>query len=206
MNLHRASKKADWEVVAPSQRNFFQSLAASTNGFVSPANIITVIGLGVVIYGLFALLNGDYLVGLIALVGGRLLDIVDGVVAEATKTKSSLGELFDAAADKIGTLLTIIVLFVIAIADWWVLVALLIPQVVIPLLIFYKKQKGIGVHPTRPGKLSMAATWVGIAGLIAVKAFDGFAPLAITVYLVIGISLVLGIYASWQYATGRDQD
>lgn len=206
MNLHRASKQADWESVTPAQRNGFQRIAAATKGIVSPANIITVIGLGIVIYGLVALFHGEYLVGLIALIAGRLLDIVDGVVADATKTKSLVGELFDAAADKIGTLLTIIVLFVGMIADWWVLVALLIPQVVIPLVIFYKKQKGIGVHPTRPGKLSMAATWVGIAGLIAVKAFDGFAPLAIAVYLVIAVSLVLGLYALWQYAAGRDQD
>lgn len=206
MNLHRITGKSDWEKVVPSKYNFFQKVAASTGGIVSPANIITIIGLGIVVYGLVALMQDAYWVGLGALIVGRLLDIVDGVVAEATQTKSAVGELFDAAADKIGTLLTIVVLVLAAVADWWVILALILPQVLIPLLVFYKKQKGISVHPTRQGKVSMALTWVGIAGLILVRALGDVPALAIAVYLIIIVSLVLGLYALWQYATGRDQD
>jgi phosphatidylglycerophosphate synthase len=206
MNLHRASKKADWENVTPSKRSVFQKGAAATGGIVSPANGITVIGLGIVIYGLVLLLQGEYLWGLILLVVGRLLDIADGVVAEATQTKSATGELFDAAADKIGTLLTIVVLIAGNIADWWVIVALILPQVLIPLLVFYKRQKNIRVHPTRQGKVSMALTWVGIAGLILVKALGSAPALAVVTYLIIAVSLLLGLYALWQYATGRNQN
>ena len=204
MNLHRTSGTPDWENVKPTDRNAFQKMSAATRGIASPANIITVIGLGIVVYGLVLLLQQHYWPGLTLLAIGRLLDIVDGIVAESTGTKSPLGELFDAAADKIGTLLTIIALVVAGITDWWVIVALLIPQAIIPLVIFYKKRRGISVHPTRQGKLSMAFAWVGIVGLLVVKALNDLQPLAIGVYVVIGASLALGLYALWQYSTGRD--
>jgi phosphatidylglycerophosphate synthase len=173
-------------------------------GVVSPANIITVVGLGMVIYGLGVILHHQFWLGLVLLVIGRLLDIADGLVADATQTKSSLGELFDAAADKIGTLLTIVVLIAAGVTYWWVITALILPQVIIPLVILYKKYKGIKVHPTRQGKLSMAATWVGIPGLLLSKALHDPIVLVVAVYGVITISLALGLYALWQYATGRD--
>lgn len=206
MNLHRASNKPDWEKTPTAEHTALQRLAASTYGVITPANIVTIIGLGIVIWGLVAILQGQFFLGLLLVVGGRLLDIVDGVVAEATHTKSPLGELFDAVADKIGTLLTILVLIFAGITYWWVIIALILPQVLIPLLVFYKKQKNIRVHPTRQGKISMALTWVGIAGLLLVKAFDENVALATVTYIVIAVSLLLGLYALWQYALGRDQD
>lgn len=204
MNLHRVSGKSDWENVAPTERNLFQKVAAASKGIVSPANVITAVGLGMVVYGLGAILHQQFWLGLILLVIGRLLDVADGLVADATQTKSSLGELFDAMADKIGTLLTIVVLIIADVTYWWVIAALILPQVIIPLAILYKKHKGIKVHPTRQGKLSMAATWVSIPGLLLSKALHDPIILVFTVYGFIVVSLVLGVYALWQYATGRD--
>ena len=204
MNLHRTSGKPDWEKVAPAARNPYQKLAAATNGILSPPNIISFIGLGLVIYGLAMLINQQFWFGLGLIAVGRLLDIVDGAVAEATQTKSPLGELVDASIDKIGTLLTVITLFVANIADWWVIVMLLLPQVIIPVVIFFKRRKGINVHPTRAGKVSMALVWVSVVGLLFVKALGYMVVLALGVYVVAGLSLVLGMYALWQYSTGRD--
>lgn len=206
MDLHRTSGKPDWETISPAKRNFFQTVAAATHSIVTPANVITIIGLVLVLYGLWALLTHHYWLGLSMLVVGRLLDIVDGIVANKTGTKSPTGEIFDAVADKIGTLLTIIVLFIAGISDWWIILALILPQVLIPLVIFYKKQKRITVHPTRQGKLSMAAAWVGIPGLIIVEALNNPFPLAVIINVVILASLLLGFYALWQYATGRNQE
>lgn len=204
MNLHRSSNKPDWESIAPADRTILQTISAKSGGILSPANSITAIGLMMVLGGLVALLQQQFWLGLGLLAIGRLLDIVDGVVAEATKTKSPIGEVFDATVDKIGTVLTIIVMIGTGITHWVVIVALLIPQIAIPLVIFYKKQKRIAVHPTRQGKLSMALAWVGIIGLLVVKAVGDSQLLSITVYGIIGTSLILGIYALWQYSTGRD--
>lgn len=204
MNLHRTTGKPDWEAIKPSKRNVFQKVAAATHSIVTPPNIITVIGLAIVIYGLIEIINQNFWVGVSALVVGRLLDIVDGAVAEATHTKSPTGEIFDAAADKIGTILTIVALFAANVANWWVIALLLIPQAIIPLVSFYKRRKGIQVHPTRQGKLSMAALWAAIAGLLLTKALGDPAVLAAFTYVFIVIAVVLGFYALWQYATDRD--
>jgi len=206
MNLHRTSAKPDWENIRISQQSSIQKIAAKTSGWLTPPNLITIIGLGIVIYGLVCILNESYWAGLILLAIGRLLDIVDGVVADKTGTKSPLGETFDAVADKIGTLLTIIVIIIAGITNLWIIAALIIPQAIIPMLILYKKQNGVSVHPTRPGKLSMALTWVGIVGLLILKALGEPFILSIAVYAIIGGSLVLGLYALWQYSTGRDQN
>lgn len=204
MNLHRTTGTADWQAIQPARRSIVQKLAAATSGIVTPPNAITLIGLGLVVYGLSEIAVHNFWLGLSWLAVGRLLDIVDGAVAEATKTKSPVGEFFDAVADKIGTLLTIVTLIYAGVTYWWVIAALALPQVIIPLIIFYKKQKGIGVHPTRPGKLSMALAWVGIIGLLLARAVHSSQPLEATAYVIVGLSLMLGLYATWQYATGRD--
>lgn len=204
MNLHRTSAKPDWEKISTSKRTAIQKIAAATGGYATPANLITIIGFGIVLYGLANILNGQYWTGLLLLAFGRLLDVADGIVADKTGTKSPLGEIFDAAADKFETLFTIAAIIVTDITNLWVIVALIIPQAIIPLLIFYKKQKGIGIHPTRAGKVSMALTWVGIVGLLLVKALGEPVLLVFAVYIIIGLSLVLGLYALWQYTAGRD--
>ena len=204
MNLHRTTGKPDWASRKPSDYNVFQKIAAATHSIVTPANIITVIGLGIVVYGLIEIMNQHFWVGLLMLTAGRLLDIVDGLVAEATHTKSPTGEIFDAAADKVGTLLTIVVLFAANITSWWLIVLLLIPQIIIPFVAFYKKRKGREIHPTRQGKLSMAAAWAAIVGLLLTKALNDSVILATASYVLIGAAVTLGIFALWQYATGRD--
>jgi len=204
MNLHRTSTKADWEKIPALKHNVFQKIAVATAGYLTPANLITIIGFGIVLYGLAAILDGQYWTGLLLLASGRLLDVADGIVADKTGTKSPLGEIFDAAADKFETLFTIAAIIAADITNLWVVVALIIPQAIIPMLIFYKKQKGIGIHPTRAGKLSMALTWTGIVGLLLVKALGDALLIEVAVYVIIGLSLVLGLYALWQYSTGRD--
>ena len=204
MNLHRTSGKPDWVDIAPADRNVFQKMAAKSGGMLSPANIISFIGLGLVIYGLSMIIQGQYWWGLGLLAVGRLLDIVDGLVAEATRTKSPLGEMVDASIDKIGTVLTIVALFMISPADWWVFAALLVPQLLILAVVFYKRQQGVPVHPTRPGKLSMLLIWVALVGLLFAQALGYMLVLVTIVYAVAILSLVLGMYALWQYTTGRD--
>lgn len=204
MSLHRTSGEPDWETIPKDHRTRLQRLAASTNGIVTLPNIISLVGFIFVLYGLFLILNSQYWSGLIMLVAGRLLDIADGMIAEETATKSPLGELVDATIDKIGTVLTIIVLVIANVAPWWIIILLLVPQIIISLVILIKRRKGIKVHPTRAGKISMALVWVGIIGLLLVTAMGDPIPLAILVTLVIVVSALLALYALWQYATGRD--
>lgn len=205
MDLHRTTGKPDWESIPAKERTAVQTIAAATRGFVTPPNVITVIGLALVVYGLFLLLSEHYWTGLVLVAVGRALDIVDGAVAQKTNTKSPLGEIFDAAADKFGTLFTIIALFAAQITFWWLLVVLLVPQVVITLISFYKKARNASTHPTRQGKLSMASLWAALIGFIISKALDlsNAHPFAIFIYLLAAVSTVLAAYAAVQYARQR---
>lgn len=199
MNLHRASTKPDWEQVSDTERTSIQRMAAATHGIVTPPNIITAVGLVLVLYGLWHIIHEEGFIGVCIVAFGRLLDVVDGMVAELTKTKSLLGEMSDAVADKIGTLLTVAALFVVDAAPWWAILMLVLPQMIIPLIIAYKKRHGISVHPTRQGKLSMATAWLGIIGLFVANT-SSLVALDITAYTFVAISTVLGLYAAWQYA------
>jgi len=206
MKLHRTTGKPDWEMITPANRNVFQKGAAATYAIVTPPNVITIIGLALVVYGLLAIMQQHYWIGLVTVGVGRLLDIVDGWLAELTGTKSPTGEIFDAVADKIGTFLTIGVFFVAGVSYWWMMALLLIPQIAIPFITFYKKRRGVEIHPTRIGKLSMASAWVCLAGLLLIQATGQLWPslLAGVVYAILFISVALGLYALWQYATDRD--
>jgi phosphatidylglycerophosphate synthase len=204
MDLHRINGKSDWENVKPSDFNRFQQIAAATGGIVTPGNFVTILGLALTSYGLVLVLRSHLWLGLIALGMGRVLDIIDGYVADGTRTKSQLGEMLDAAVDKIVTLLTACVLIVANVAPWWAIAAPIIPHAIIPFVVFHKRTRGIQVHPSRQGKLSMATAWFGIGSLIILKATHGFEPLAALVYALIGASTALGLYALWQYSTGRD--
>jgi phosphatidylglycerophosphate synthase len=202
MNLHRTAALPDWESIPPAKRTLVQQLAAKTGGIVTPPNLISLIGFIIVLYGLVSLLQQEFLAGLIALLAGRLLDIVDGWVADMTGTKSPLGELIDAAIDKIGTFLTLIVLYTAGVSEWWLLTLLLVPQIIISLLSFYKRYKKASIHPTRIGKLSMAGLWASISLLLLaeVMGLEWFS--AVTVVVTI-LSSLLGFIAFWQYLTGR---
>lgn len=204
MDLHRTTGKADWEAVKPINRNAFQKIAAATGGIITPANFVTILGLALTAYGLVLITQKYFWLALVILGVGRLLDIADGYVADGTQTKSPVGEMLDASVDKVVTLLTAVVLIIADVAPWWVIAALILPHVIIPFVVFYKKLHGIKIHPSRQGKLSMATAWFGIGGLIVLQAMPGFEPLAAVVYALIGASLGLGLYALWQYSTGRD--
>src|SRR5690606_15766775 len=136
----------EWELVPASRWTRIQKIAVRTRGVITPANIITALGLGIVLWGVGVLLREQYITGILLVAGGRLLDVVDGLVAEATHTKSPLGEMLDAAVDKIGTLLTVGCLFVIGSTHWWVILLLILPQVLITLLVFYKNKQRIRIH------------------------------------------------------------
>jgi phosphatidylglycerophosphate synthase len=166
MNLHHADK-ADWENQAPDTWNFWQRIAAPTKGIIAPANIVSLIGAGVAFYGIHLMWRGSIIPGIIAVLIGRVADILDGVIADHTKTKSPFGEGFDATIDKIIILLVLEVIYWQGLLPWPVLVALVLSSVYNMLIGFYAGWiKKIKVHPSQSGKLSSVFAWVAILLLI----------------------------------------
>lgn len=202
MNLHRTTGKPDWETTDVTQQNLWQRWAAQTNGLVTLGNILTIVGFGVVVVGLVALLQHHYWAGVIGLVTGRLCDIADGWLAELTGTKSPLGELLDAGLDKLGTILTIVVFFVAGVAPWWIVGALLLPHGIISIITIRALGKNIRLHPSRLGKLSMAVAWISLVGLVLVQATNttSTSSLGLAVFLLAFVSVGMGLTAAVGYA------
>lgn len=162
MDLHRTGKLADWTHVNPGQRNGWQKLASQTHGILTPGNAISCLGLGLVFAGLAAIVMHLYLSGVILLTVGRLADILDGILAQRTGTKSPLGEAVDAGFDKIGALASLIVLAVEGLLPWPVAVVIGLQSIANILLALYARSKKSVIHPSRIGKLSAVGIWAVI--------------------------------------------
>jgi phosphatidylglycerophosphate synthase len=162
MQLHRA-RGNDWDTIATEQRNRWQAIASRTGGFVSPGNIITVIGGLLVAAGLILLAyqqNTWLAVALLLL--GRLADLADGWTADRTGTKSPVGETFDAVIDKLELLGAVVVLWATALLPDVVFAALLLHVAYNSGLSVVERTRGRGLHPSRSGKLAAALEWIVI--------------------------------------------
>jgi phosphatidylglycerophosphate synthase len=204
MQLHRTTGKADWLAIPSQSYTIWQRLAARTHGVVTPSNAVTIAGFALVLIGLQEILNQRYLRGTVLLAIGRICDILDGWLAEFTRTKSPLGELLDAAADKTLTILTVAVFFAVHFAPVWALIALVTPHVLIVVILLGWRIRKRAFHPSLVGKLSMAGVWVSllIYALAHVVSLPT-AALAATQVIVVASSAT-GLYAAAQYIRGRD--
>jgi phosphatidylglycerophosphate synthase len=204
MQLHRTTGKADWLAIPSKSYTIWQRLAARTHGVVTPSNAVTIAGFALVLIGLQEILNQRYLPGTVLVAIGRICDILDGWLAEFTRTKSPLGELLDAAADKTLTILTVAAFFAVHFAPVWVLIALVTPHVLIVVILLGWRIRKRAFHPSLVGKLSMAGVWVSllIYALAHVVSLPT-AALAATQVIVVASSAA-GLYAAVQYIRGRD--
>jgi phosphatidylglycerophosphate synthase len=200
LSLHRADG-ADWNHVAPEARNPWQRVAAATHGVLTPANVITLIGAGIALWGIVSLLAGAYWLAIGLLTLGRVLDIADGFVADRTGTKSRFGELLDATVDKIITVLTVASMFIAHVAPTWLMGLFVLPHIIIVVITLVDRYRGIKLHPSRLGKTTMLLTWLAIPLLLFVKALGLHAtnPFAVLVMLFVLVSAGFGFITANSY-------
>jgi cardiolipin synthase len=123
----------------------------TTYQMMTPANGITLIGLVLTLAGCFYL---NSWLGLSLVVLGRLLDLVDGPVARATR-KTEFSVFFDPTADKIalGAILISILLF--GLVPWPVILYILLQNLVVVVLSLRANKYKKAVGAVIPGKLNM---------------------------------------------------
>lgn len=208
LSLHRAETAPDWSLVPDAERNVWQRMAARTRGVVTPANFVTIIGALVTLWGVTELLANSFWLAIILLLVGRLLDVADGFVADRTGTKSALGELLDAVTDKVVTVLTVAGMFVAHVAPTWLMGLFILPHLIITLITFIDRYRGIKLHPTRLGKTTMLLAWIAILLLLLVKAAALHAtnPLAVLVMLFVLLSSAFGFITANSYLSHPNQD
>lgn len=115
--------------------------------------------------GIAAFFASKPMLGVVLIFVGRLGDLADGMVAEATGTKSPLGEIIDATLDKAAILLVAIGFLLLGNVPWFVLVALLAANIMNSFCAFFIWYKKYEVHPSALGKLAAALSWVGVVAV-----------------------------------------
>ncbi|HEX8763385.1 MAG TPA: CDP-alcohol phosphatidyltransferase family protein [Candidatus Saccharimonadales bacterium] len=162
--LEQLHSGAEWYHISPAARTPLQRLAARTLGVATPGNVITLAGLGLTLYGLAALIQQNNL-GVLWILIGRLLDVLDGLLARLTRTSSPFGEGLDATCDKVAIIITASMLMVASVASILllplalILAAILLEEACTALIILQARRKDIQIHPTRLGKYTTFALW-----------------------------------------------
>lgn len=163
MNLHRSGSEPDWELVDPTERKFWQRVAARTKGIVTPGNFISSLGLFAVCHGLYQFSQGNKLIGAIEIGAGFACDAFDGVAAEATGTKSPLGKGVDASFDKVKIAGALYVLYASDIIPFVTIATVGAQNIANTAFTFAAMRKGRDMQPEEAGKKTMVAQCGGIA-------------------------------------------
>ena len=172
MDMHQADTTAEWLAIPASDRTVWQRIAHATNGVVTPGNIMSVIGLVMVVCGLLMLVRQQYVASFLLVGIGRIADILDGAIAHATKTKSPLGEALDAGIDKIELAAAMVALFIAQLAPIWLLTAVVIVNGCIAFVSAMAKARHVTLHPVRTGKLATFILWISFGMYIGYAAFN----------------------------------
>lgn len=180
MNLHRTGNAPQWETVAPEDRNPFQQVAAATNGVITPANAVSAMGAGLVASGLKDIASGDITRGVVKVGAGRVADVVDGTTAEATGTKSPLGEAVDVVIDKGETAAALPVLVKADVLPKSAAGVIFAQNMANTAFSMIARRRGVQMHPSREGKLTTFGQWttIGLHGLAAVARDQDYDRLA----------------------------
>lgn len=204
MNLHRANSAPEWETVPPEERNIFQKIAAKTNGWVRPADAVSIIGLGLVLDGLYDISQNQKLSGVIKIGFGRGMDVADGIVADKTGTKSSAGETVDATIDKIEMAAALVTFWSAEIAPVAPLAVVTAQNLANVGATGIAKFRNKEPHPSKSGKLNTFFQWIGLGSFAVASIVDpGAADTAFEAIGwagTVGSTITLGAHSSYELA------
>jgi len=195
---HQSGNVADWQLVPASKRTRIQQIAAASRGVVTPANFLSFLGLAGVGVGLFYSTRHEWTLGLVCIGLGRLADILDGIVAHHTGTKSPLGEAVDASFDKMAAFATLLVFGATGVIPWWLFGIVLVQNIANSMFGLLGRRWRVVVHPVATGKLATVLQWGGLlAFVLAMVSSRNWLEVA---YATMAAGLLLGAAASWHYA------
>jgi phosphatidylglycerophosphate synthase len=127
-------------------------------------NHLTVLRMILALYIIYLLFSGfeNKLWLMVIFVFAAFLDLLDGSVARCLDEATDLGVVLDVVADKL--LILPLVLFILATADLWLLLFLLIlPELISGVMVIYYRMIKKSVRPTIFSKIKMVAECVAFA-------------------------------------------
>ncbi len=205
MDMHQAENTPDWSKVPAKKRNIWQHMAADTQGIGTPGNVLSVIGFCLLVAGLWVVITRSLWEGTALVSAGRLADVIDGMIADRTGTKSPLGRALDAALDKTGAFLALFVFTWYGILPLWVALASAAQNIANIAVSVYAPWRNVLLNPSYAGKIATAGFWLAIVTFVVAHLLHGnvaplwYAAASITAYIVAAGALVLGTYATLGY-------
>lgn len=154
----------------------------------SLANLISIIGLSMTIWGAF---NISHISGILVFGAGRLLDLVDGVVARRTHT-SRLGAVIDATCDKLGLLFLLPIMWTLNLAPYWLLLYIFAQNLVNVVAGLIAEQKKLKATSSRDGKIAMFLQNICLGLFALANAID----INTVHYLALGVGILSIFWAS----------
>ncbi len=168
MNLHRSKGASDYEGLPYDELNCHQKLGRKSNGILTLANVVSLAGLVISSSGIKDCYQGNYKKGVAKIASGRLLDILDGFVADKTKTKSELGARLDAGTDKI-----LMAEALIGLGSKQILSNIVVASFatqnganVLSTYLYLKNHNNKDPQSSREGKLTTTFQWLTIGGFV----------------------------------------
>lgn len=161
---------------------------------------MSVLGAALVLAGLLMLANKSY-IGVLYIAVGRLCDILDGLVAEHTGTKSRIGEGVDALLDKLELYPALLLLTAYHFLPVFFTVTITLQAIIMSVIAILAQLRKLDMHSYRVGKIATATCWIAIFFFVwsaIVRKDDhtaGTTALALLGYVFTILSLGLGISA-----------
>jgi phosphatidylglycerophosphate synthase len=179
-NLNTAAEVPDWELIPEEDWNVWQKLASRTDGNLTPGNVFSVIGGGLVLWGINDARRGKKVSASAKIAAGRVCDIYDGKFADWTGTKSPKGEALDATIDKVEMAAALLLLTNKDLIPKATAARIGAQNVANVALTAVAKARGVKIHPGWFGKRATAGQWatIGLHGLAGLSEDHGIHTLA----------------------------
>ena len=164
-------------------------------------NILTVVRfLGVPLFIWLVLSEHKYGYGALVLAVMASTDWVDGYIARRFNQMSNLGRVMDPIADRLSLIAVAVTLVIAGVVEWWYLVALLVPDVVLLALSLFYFHGHPDLPVSRIGKIRTGLLLVGtpllVLSKLQVPAADVYATVA---WIFLGLGLVGHWIAAYNY-------
>jgi phosphatidylglycerophosphate synthase len=168
-----------------------------TEDILTPANAVTLLGLGLTIVGAARLDTG---LGFLLVVIGKLLDIADGRVARRTHT-SRFGTVMDTTADKITSLVLLLSAYHFNLVPVAFLLFVFWQHLTVAAITVYATLSGVALRVTAVGRQNMFLNSLALFLLIATNFVGGLLQdLSFGLgAILVGVSIVYGISTILSY-------
>jgi phosphatidylglycerophosphate synthase len=170
-------------------------IAEATHDIVTPANVITIIGLGLSAHGAAHIYK---LSGVIEFGAGRILDLADGFVARRTY-ESRTGAILDGTVDKIAVAAIVLSALIHKAAPIVVLLIIAAYNLINMVSTIYAELMKAGPKTVRPGKYAMFLQNVALGSFILGNALNHNHIWDMLGWFVFSISVPVASLASYLY-------